>query len=52
MAETLRHLVVTRAGGLATVVLDRPPVNAVDLAVIDEFLRVVAELGPTAPSGP
>jgi enoyl-CoA hydratase len=45
MAETLRHLVVTRAGGLATVVLDRPPVNAVDLAVIDEFLRVVAELG-------
>jgi enoyl-CoA hydratase len=46
MTETLRHLVVTRAGGVATVTLDRPPVNAVDLAVIDEFRRVVAELGP------
>jgi enoyl-CoA hydratase len=45
MTETLRHLVVTRAGGVATVLLDRPPVNAVDLAVIDEWLRVVAELG-------
>src|SRR5215831_9345885 len=45
MAETLRHLIVTRAGGVATVTLDRPPVNAVDLAVIEEFLRVVAELG-------
>jgi enoyl-CoA hydratase len=44
MAETLRHLVITRAGGVATVALDRPPVNAVDLAVIDEFLRVVAQL--------
>jgi enoyl-CoA hydratase len=30
---------------VATVVLDRPPVNAVDLEVIDEFLEVVAELG-------
>jgi enoyl-CoA hydratase len=46
MAETPRHLAVTRAGGVATVTLDRPPVNAVDLTVIDEFLRVVAELGP------
>jgi 3-hydroxypropionyl-coenzyme A dehydratase len=45
MAHTLQHLVVTRAGGVATVALDRPPVNAVDLGVIDEFLRVVAELG-------
>ena len=44
MAETPRHLIVTRAGGVATVALDRPPVNAVDLAVIDEFLRVVAQL--------
>ena len=45
MAETLRHLLVTRSVGVATVALDRPPVNAVDLAVIEEFLRVVAELG-------
>jgi len=44
MTETLRHLVVTHAGGVATVALDRPPVNAVDLRVIDEFLRVVAAL--------
>jgi enoyl-CoA hydratase len=45
MAETLRHLLVTRSVGVATVALDRPPVNAVDLRVIEEFLRVVAELG-------
>jgi enoyl-CoA hydratase len=45
MADTLQHLVVARAGAVATVALDRPPVNAVDLGVIDEFLRVVAELG-------
>lgn len=45
MTDTLRHLTVTRAGGVATVALDRPPVNAVDLEVIDEFLRVVEELG-------
>ena len=44
MASTSLHLIVTRAGGVATITLDRPPVNAVDLAVIDEFLRVVAEL--------
>jgi enoyl-CoA hydratase/carnithine racemase len=44
MTQALRHLTVTRAEGVATVALDRPPVNAVDLEVIDEFLRVVAEL--------
>ena len=44
MTHALRHLTVARAGGVATVVLDRPPVNAVDLDVIDEFLWVVAEL--------
>jgi len=44
MTEALRHLTVARAEGVATVLLDRPPVNAVDLEVIDEFLRVVAEL--------
>jgi enoyl-CoA hydratase len=45
MTDALRHLAITRAGGVATVTLDRPPVNAVDLEVIDEYLRVVAELG-------
>jgi enoyl-CoA hydratase len=45
MTDALRHLSVARTGGVATVTLDRPPVNAVDLEVIDEFLRVVAELG-------
>ena len=44
MTQALRYLTVAQAGGVATVALDRPPVNAVDLAVIDEFLRVVAEL--------
>ncbi len=45
MTDPIRHLTVTRAGAVAIVTLDRPPVNAVDLAVIDEFLRVVAEVG-------
>jgi enoyl-CoA hydratase len=44
MTDVLRHLAVTRVGGVATVALDRPPVNAVDLEVIDEFLGVVAEV--------
>ena len=44
MSHARRHLALTRAGGVATVALDRPPVNAVDLDVIDEFLRAVAEL--------
>jgi len=37
MADTLHHLIVTRVGEVATIALDRPPVNAVDLRVIDEF---------------
>jgi enoyl-CoA hydratase len=45
MTTPFRHLAVTHAAGVATVVFDRPPVNAVDLAVIDEFLRMVGELG-------
>jgi enoyl-CoA hydratase len=44
MTEAFRYLTVTRAERVATVLLDRPPVNAVDLEVIDEFLRVVPEL--------
>jgi enoyl-CoA hydratase len=44
MTDALRYLAVTRAGGVATVALDRPPVNAVDLEVIDEFLGVVAHV--------
>jgi enoyl-CoA hydratase len=44
MTDARRHLSVTRAGGVATVALDRPPVNAVDLEVIEEFLGTVAEL--------
>ena len=38
-------LTVTRDEGVATVVIDRPPVNAVDPAMIDEFVGVVTELG-------
>jgi enoyl-CoA hydratase len=44
MATPFRHLAVTHAAGVATVVFDRPPVNAVDLDVIDEFLRLVEDL--------
>jgi enoyl-CoA hydratase len=44
MTASSPHLAVERAGGVATVVFDRPPVNAVTLDVIDAFLRVVAEL--------
>jgi enoyl-CoA hydratase len=44
MATPFRHLAVTHAAGVATVVFDRAPVNAVDLGVIDEFLRLVGEL--------
>jgi enoyl-CoA hydratase len=44
MTATFRHLAVTHAGAVATVVFDRPPVNAVDLDVIDEFLRAVGQL--------
>jgi enoyl-CoA hydratase len=44
MTDGLRHVNVTRAGAVATVTLDRPPVNAVDLEVIDEFLRLVTDL--------
>ena len=40
-----RHLRVARDGAVATVTLARPPVNAVDLDVIDDFLRLVADLG-------
>jgi enoyl-CoA hydratase len=45
MSASLRHLAITRAGAVATVVFDRPPVNAVTLEVIDEFLGAVAGLG-------
>jgi enoyl-CoA hydratase len=44
MTARLRHLAITQTAGVSTVVFDRPPVNAVDLDVIDEFLRVVGEL--------
>ena len=45
MSASFRHLTVARAGAVATVVFDRPPVNAVTLDVIDEFLLAVAEIG-------
>jgi enoyl-CoA hydratase/carnithine racemase len=44
MSAAFRHLAVTQTGSVATVVFDRSPVNAVDLDVIDEFLRVVGDL--------
>jgi enoyl-CoA hydratase len=45
MTASFRHLAIAYSGAVATVVFDRPPVNAVTLDVIDEFLGVVAELG-------
>jgi len=44
----LRHVRLEIAGAVATVTLDRPPVNAVNLEVIDDFLSVVAALGADA----
>jgi len=41
----LRYLTITREGPVATLRFDRPPVNAVDLDVIDEFLAAVERLG-------
>lgn len=41
----LRHLRLEVTDAVATVTLDRPPVNAVNLEVIDEFLAAVAALG-------
>jgi len=40
----LRHLRVELADAVATITLDRPPVNAVNLEVIDDFLSAVAGL--------
>ena len=44
----LRHLRVELADAIATITLDRPPVNAVNLEVIDDFLTAVAGLGDDA----
>ena len=41
----LRHLRLEVADAVATVTFDRPPVNAVNLEVIDEFLAAVGALG-------
>ena len=40
----LRHLRVELADAVATITLDRPPVNAVNLEVIDDFLTAAAGL--------
>ena len=40
----LRHLRVELADAVATITLDRPPVNAVNLEVIDDFLTAVTGL--------
>jgi len=39
------RLAVSIEASVATVTLDRPPVNAVDLEVIDDYLRMVERLG-------
>ncbi|WP_431917354.1 enoyl-CoA hydratase/isomerase family protein [Nonomuraea jabiensis] len=39
-----KYLDVRRDGGTATVVIDRPPANAVDPALIEEFLEVIPPL--------
>lgn len=40
----LRHVRLDIAEAVATVTIDRPPVNAVNLELIDDFLTVVAHL--------
>ncbi len=40
-----RYLTIALDGAVATVTFDRPPVNAVDLDVIDEFLVAVERVG-------
>ena len=44
----LRHLRMELADAVATITLDRPPVNAVNLEVIDEFLAAMAGLAADA----
>lgn len=44
----LRHLRMELADAVATITLDRPPVNAVNLEVIDDFLAAVAGLADDA----
>jgi 3-hydroxypropionyl-coenzyme A dehydratase len=41
----LRHLRIAGDGPVAIVTFERPPVNAVDLHVIDEFLTMVERVG-------
>jgi 3-hydroxypropionyl-coenzyme A dehydratase len=41
----MRFLEIGVDGGVATVTFDRPPVNAVSLEVIDDFLAMVTRLG-------
>jgi len=41
----MRFLEIGVEGGVATVTFDRPPVNAVNLEVIDDFLAMVTRLG-------
>jgi enoyl-CoA hydratase len=44
----LRHLRVELADAVATITLDRPPVNAVNLEVVDDFLTAVTGLATDA----
>ena len=44
----LRHLRVELADAVATITLDRPPVNAVNLEVIDDFLAAAAGIADDA----
>ncbi|MBI3457116.1 MAG: enoyl-CoA hydratase/isomerase family protein [Candidatus Rokubacteria bacterium] len=48
MTDGLRHLGIAVDGPVATVTFDRPPVNAVNLEVIDDFLAMVARLDADA----
>lgn len=44
MSPAFRYLVLERRAAVATLLLDRPPVNAVNLEVIDELLEAIALL--------
>src|SRR5215510_901959 len=44
-SDRVESLGIAVDGAVATVTFDRPPVNAIDLGVIDEFLAAVPRLG-------
>ena len=45
MSEGTKGVVVSAAGGVRTITLDRPPLNVMDIAMIGELTRAIEEAG-------